>query len=435
MEGSLLAIVVGIGMVIVFILLRIPVAIALGVTGILGMWIMFGWETMFESFKIYPYMKVASWELLPVPLFILMGYFAAAGGVTSAAYRTAYKWLGRLPGGLAHASVVSCGLFAAACGSSTATAGTMGSVAIPEMLKYGYDKRLAAGTVCAAGTFGVMIPPSMIFVIYGIVTQVSIPKLLISGILPGILTLISYSLIILIIAKHKPDLAPPGVFFSWLERLKSLKDIWGIFILAFCVVGGIYTGFFTPTEAAGVGAFIALLIGLIKGRRGAESMVQSLAETARTTSMVFLLIVGSSFFSFFLIMSGGGTFIVNTILDLALPNWAILSFILLLYIPLGMVIDSISLLLITLPVLFPIVVSLGYNGIWFGVLQVKLNEIAMVTPPVGINLYVIKGVAPPEISFEDIMFGMLPFLMCDICVLVLLVIFPKVSLFLPSLMG
>lgn len=434
MGEALFPLLLGIGLVLIFILLEIPVAVALGITGIIGMWSMYGWETMFESFKIFPWMKVASWELLPVPLFILMGFFAAAGGVTSAAFSTAYKWVGRLPGGLGHATVVSCGLFAAACGSSTATAGTMGSIAVPEMLKYGYSKRLATGLVCAAGTLGVMIPPSMIFVIYGITTQVSIGKLLISGILPGLLTLLFYSLAIVIIAKRRPSMAPRGEYFGWADKFKGLGDIWGIFILAFCVVGGIYSGFFTATEAAGVGAFAALMIGLRKGKKGAISMGKSLADTARTTSMIFLLILGSGFFSFFLSMSGAAESVTSFVLGLELPSWAILSLLLFLYIPLGMVIDSISLLLITLPVVFPIVAGLGYDGIWFGVLQVKLNEIAMITPPVGINLYVIKGVAPEGVTFEDIVMGMLPFLLCEICVLILLVIFPKISLFLPSLM-
>jgi len=190
MEAPLAAIVYGVGLVVFLILLKVPIAISLGTSGIVGMWWMFGWEKMFESFKMFPYMKVASWELLPIPLFILMGFFAAAGGVTSSAYRVAYIWLGRFPGGLAHATNLACGMFAAACGSSTATAGTIGAVAIPEMLKYGYDKRLSTGVVCVAGTLGVMIPPSIIFVIYGILTGVSISKLLIAGILPGIMIMI-----------------------------------------------------------------------------------------------------------------------------------------------------------------------------------------------------------------------------------------------------
>jgi tripartite ATP-independent transporter DctM subunit len=434
MEETLWPIIFATVLVLLFILIRTPIAISLGLSGIIGMWSMLGWEGMFESFKIYPYMSVASWELLPIPLFILMGYFAAAGGVTSAAFKTAYRWLGRFPGGLAHATIVACGLFAAACGSSTATAGTMGTVVTPEMLKYGYNKKLASGLVCAAGTFGVMIPPSMIFVIYGIITQNSIGQLLIAGIIPGILTLIFYSSAVYIIAKVRPDWAPRGEQFKLSEKVKSLKDIYGIFLLATCVVGGIYSGFFTPTEAAGVGASIAFLLGLKNGKLGLKNMLGSLADTASTTSMIFLLIVGSTFFSYYLSMSGGATWVSQTILNSSVHRGLILWLILVIYLPLGMIIDSVSLMLITLPVLYPVVESLGYNGIWFGVLQVKLNEIAMVTPPMGINLYVIKGVTPKEISFEDIVIGMLPFLICDILVLIILVFFPNISLFLPDLM-
>lgn len=434
MEASLISIPFIVTLLILLILCKVPIAVALGTAGILGMWHLFGWEGMFGALKMLPYSNVASWSLMPVPLFILMGYFAAAGGVTDDAYRVAYKWVGRLPGGLAQASMLACGMFAAVSGSSVATAGTIGRIAIPEMLKYNYDKRLATGVVCCGGLLGVMIPPSMIFVIYGTVTQVSIGKLLIAGILPGILTIMAYALCIVILVKRRPNIAPGGESFNWVDRFKSVKDTWSILLLATCIIGGIYSGLFTPTEAAGAGAFFALLIGLRKGRQGAKGIFSSLGETARTTSMIFLLIVGSTFFSFYLSMSGVTQWVSQTVLSLSVPNWAILLLCLSIYLPLGMIIDSISLLLITLPLIFPIIQSLGYNGIWFGVLIVKLNEIAMVTPPLGINLYVIKGVSPPEVKLEDVMIGMLPFLACEMIVLAILVAFPQISLILPSFM-
>ena len=434
MEEPVIAALALVAVSILLILIKVPIAIALGVSGILGIWYFIGFPGVFEMLRIFPYSKVALWDLIAVPLFIAMGYLAAAGGVTSMAYSAAYKWLGKIPGALAQATVLACGMFAACSGSSSATAGTMGRIAVPEMLKYKYDKALAAGVTCCAGTLGVMIPPSIIFVIYGSVTGESIGKLLMAGILPGILTITFYWSYIALRVKHKPELAPRGPSFSWSEKLRSVKGVWGILLLAVTIIGGIYSGIFTATEAAGAGAFVALLIALTKGRKGLPGVRSGLEETARTTSMVFLIFVGSALFSFALSISGASAWITNTILGLHVSKWLILALILCIYIPLGMIIDSISMLLITLPTVYPIITNLGFNGIWFGVLICKLDEIAMITPPIAANLYVLKGVVPPEVSLEDIMRGCLPFIGLEILILATLIALPQISLTLPSLM-
>jgi tripartite ATP-independent transporter DctM subunit len=302
-------------------------------------------------------------------------------------------------------------------------------------LKYGYGKKLAAGATAAGALLAVMIPPSVVLVIYGGITLESVGKLLIAGILPGILTVIVYSIGIAIWVKSDPKIAPPGPSFTFGEKIKSIKDVWGIALLALIIIGGIYSGFFTPSEAAAVGGFAALLLALSTGRKAFPAIRGAFEETARTTSMIFLLLIGSTFFSFFLTLSGGAAWISQTVAGLPVSRMVILGAIVLLYVGLGMIIDTISMQLITVPIMYPIILNLGFDGIWFGVLVTQLVELGMITPPVGINLYVLKGVAPPEVSLEDVLVGVVPFIVMQIIVIVILIAFPQIALILPSMMG
>lgn len=426
--------IVGVAILLIFIILKVPIGISLGMAGIIGLWWLGGWGSMFVALKVYPYMKVANWSLVPLPLFIIMGYFAAAGGITEKAYATAHKLIGRLPGSLALATTVASAMFGACCGSSVATAGVMGKICIPEMLKYGYSKRLACGATACAALLAIMIPPSIMLIIYGSITGESVGKLLIGGIIPGILTVMVYSIGITIMVKRDPKIAPTGQSFSWIEKIKAIKDVWGVLILALVIIGGIYTGVFTPSEAAAVGSFAALVMALVRGRKAFPAIRNALEETARTTSMIFLLIIGSTFFSFFLTTSGATLWLTHEVLVLPVSRMVILALVVVMYLGLGMIVDPISMLLITLPIVYPIIIKFGFNGIWFGIIVTQLTELATITPPVGMNLYVIKGVAPPDVSLEDVLLGSIPFILMQLVVLVLLIAFPQIALFLPSLM-
>ena len=421
---------------LILIALRVPLAIALGSLGFFGLVYVLGWDSTIDSLKMYPLMKIASWSLLAVPLFVMMGNFAAAAGITENAYALAQRWTGkRLPGSLAIATIGTGAMFASCSGSSPAMVGAMGVVCLPEMLRYGYDKRLASGATCCGALLGPMIPPSIAFVIYGIMTETSIGRLLIAGIIPGILTALVFITGIIIWVKMNPRIAPKAASGITSEkRINVAKAIGPILLLALIIMGGIYSGVFTATEAAGIGAFSALVLGLIRGRKNLPAIGRAISETTGSTSMIFLLLIGSTFLSFFFVMSGITTWFVEFAVALPVSRTIVLILILAMYVALGMVVDSISMMLITLPVVFPAIVALGYNPIWFGVLIVKLNEIALITPPVGMNVYILKAVAPPEISLGDIFYGSFAFLAMEIVTLALLVALPQLSLFLPSLM-
>lgn len=424
--------IVAVSLLLLLIALRVPLAFALGSVGFCGLLFVLGFESTIEALKVYPFMKLASWSLLCVPLFVMMGHFAAAAGIADRAYDLAHKWLGWVPGSLAIATIGACAMFASCSGSSPAMVGTMGRVALPEMLKHGYDKRFASGATCCGALLAPMIPPSVAFVIYGVITETSIGHLLIAGILPGLFTALIFMIGIIILVKRKPQIAPKAPVSK--ERVNVVKAIGPVLLLATIILGGIYSGIFTSTEAAAVGAFAALIFGLMRGRKNLPVIGRAISETTGATSMVFLLLIGSTFLSFFFTVSGITNWFVNFVVSLPVPPTVALIFLLFLYIPLGMVVDSISMMLITLPVVFPIIVAFGYNPIWFGVLIVKLNEIALITPPVGMNVYILKAVAPPEISLEDVFAGSFTFLAMEIFTLGILVAFPQISLFLPNLM-
>jgi C4-dicarboxylate transporter DctM subunit len=413
--------------------MRVPIAFALGIAGTVGIIAIEGLGIGIYSLGNYPFAFLKSWLLVAVPLFILMGYLASSAGITTNAFATAYRWLGQLPGGLAMASIAACAAFAATSGSSVATAGMVGAVAIPEMEKYGYDRKLASGSVAAGGLLGILIPPSIALVIYGFITKTSVAKLLLAGLIPGILTALVYFLGIFIMVKKNASLAPQSVRFTWGEKFRSLPHIWGVFLLFITVIVGIYAGIFTPTEAAAAGSCLALVMSLFKNFGDTGVIFKAFEETGRTTGMIFGICVGASLFTQFFTLSGVPLWISEFVAGIQVQRVWVLLCILLIYIPLGMFLDTISILLITVPIFFPVVSSLGYDPILFGILVVKMEEISLITPPVGLNVYVIKGVAR-EIPLSDIFWGITPFLLMEFIVIAILMTFPVITLWLPNSM-
>jgi len=434
MSPLFLAGVVSPAVLLILLAAGLPIAFSLMLVGLGGLAILEGLKVATHGLAIMAYDSVVNFLWTCVPLFILMGHFAFAGGLAEKAYAVGYKWVGQFRGGLAMASTIACGFFAAATGSSVATAATMGKIAISEMERYGYDSGYACGAVAAGGTLGILIPPSIPLVIYGIVTEESIGKLLMAGFLPGILTVLSYSATIWITAKIKPRLAP--VSFSpspWKERLLSLPKLYGVAILIIVVMGGIYFGIATPTEAAALGALAALLLAIRKIKRDSGLAREAAYETVLSTSMVYFIMVGASLFTLFLVSAGLPAFLTDKIVALPAPRLVILTLLLLFYIPLGMFLDPISILLITIPLAYPVITGLGFNGIWFGVIVVKMIEIGLMTPPVGINVFVIKGIAP-HVPIDRIFWSILPFVVADLVVVAILTAFPEIVLLLPEAM-
>ncbi len=415
--------------------LRVPIAFGLTLVGFGGLLILSGPDATFALLASQMYSSVASNTLSAVPLFLLMGYFAFHAGLTRACFDTARLWLARLPGGLAIATVAGCALFGACAGSGVAAAGAMGRVSIPEMLRYGYDRKLACGSVAAAATLAVLIPPSIVMVVYAILTEVSIGRLLLAGYIPGILSALILMLMIMVRCSRNPGLAPAVPFeITWADRIKSLKNIWGITLLIAVVLGGIYSGFVTATEAAAIGALGAFVLMITGKQLNRATFRDSMLETGRTTGMIFLLLVGASIFTGFMAISGVPQKLAEVIVEGKFSIWTVLAIICVAYLFLGMFLDSISMMLLTLPVLLPVLRELDVNMIWFGIIVVKLVEIGCITPPFGITVYVVKGVVGNTVSLEDVFRGIWWFLAMEILTLVILIMFPVISTILPDTM-
>jgi tripartite ATP-independent transporter DctM subunit len=418
---------------LILLIIGMPIAFATALIGFLGIFVLKSWSVAANTVGYLVYPLAAHYTLSVIPMFILMGYFAHYAGLTSDIFSVGRKWVGHLPGGMAIATVFGCAAFAASSGSSTASAAVMGKVAIPEMKKYHYDNKLSAGVVAASGTLASLIPPSAILVIFGVIVEESIGKLLIAGFLPGILSAFIYALMLYFWARIKPEMAPVTSEFHLKEALVSLKYVWGIGLLFLLVIGGLYIGVFTPTEAGAAGASGAFAIALSSMRLSWGNLFESLLETARATVMIFMIIIGVLIFMRFLALSGVSRAFIEAVQGLLVPRWVILSAFLAFYVVLGMFMDAIGMLTLTLPLMFPIIVGLGYHPIWFGIIAVKMCEICLITPPIGLNVYMVRGVAP-DIPLEDMFKGVMPFLAMDILTLVILIIFPQIALFLPSKM-
>ena len=425
--------IIGFGILILFLFSGMPVGFALALVGFVGTSYVIGVVPGLATLGIIPFQAARNYTYLAIPLFVLMGEFCYASGLSKDAYFAVYRWLGTLPGGLAIATIGGCAGFAAVSGTTGATAATMGTVALPEMKKYKYDDALATGTIATGGTLGIMIPPSITFIVYALVTEQSIGRLFLAGIVPGVILAALLMLYIYIRVRLNPHLGPPGPKSTLSEKLVSLKGAWAILILFVVVIGGIYTGVFTPYEAGGIGAFGALLLGLLTKRLTWQAFNTSLTNTAITTSMMLLMLIGAQIVTPFLAVSRLPMNLASYIGGLALPPAAILTFIIISYSFLGCFMPNIPLLLLTIPIFFPIVLALGYDPIWFGVIVVLLGEIAIITPPVGINIYIVKGVAP-DVPLATIFRGVMPFVIILFMGMIILIVFPELSTFLPNLM-
>lgn len=429
----------GIAVLLAALFVRVPIGVALGVVSIGGIWILRGPTAAFGSLGTLPYEFSASWVLSALPMFLLMGAFAYHLKLTDGLYSAARVWFGNLPGGLAIASNFACATFAAASGSSVATTAAMGRLAIPEMLRIGYDKGLATGVVAAAGTLGALIPPSVAFVIYGWYAEVAVDKLLISGILPGLLTAGVYAAMIVIRVRADPTLAPaPRLQEPLREKIRLLADVWPLPVLIASVVGSIYSGAATATEAAAVGALAALLVGLMRARQGvsatASAVRAAIAESLRTTSSIFFIIIGAVLFTRFLALTGVPGFLAATFNAAELGPLALVLVLVAVYVLLGMFLDPIGVMMLTLPILIPVCKQTGMDLIWIGVLVVKLVEVGMLTPPVGLHCFVVKSIVGDQVPLNTIFRGVSWFLMAEVLILALLVAFPAISLTLPRMM-
>jgi C4-dicarboxylate transporter DctM subunit len=422
--------------VIALIAIRLPIAVALGGVALVGMAMLRNVDVALGLAKTTPFNFAAHWDLTAIPMFLLMGAIAHHSGLSGALFKAARLWFGALPGGLAVAANLACAGFAAASGSSVATAAAMGRIAIPEMLKLGYDKSLATGVVASAGTLGALIPPSILFVIYGIFAEVSIVKLLIAGLLPGLLTAAVYTVMIMVRCSLNPALAPrmnAAEFAAAREqRWSALVPIWPLLALIVGIVGGLYGGIFTPTEAGAAGAFLAFVIALVQGRLGWTSIRGSLEEAVGSSARIFFVAVGAVMYTKFLALTGLPAFLGEQIASLGLNQIVVVVGFSLAYLFLGMFLDPLGVLLLTLPILLPMFEALDLDLIWIGVLVVKYLEIGMLTPPVGFNVYVIKSVVGDQIPLETIFRGVGWFLACEVLIMALLIAFPEISLVLPN---
>ena len=424
--------VIGLVILIALLFARMWIGAAMALVGFLGYAAIRGFDSAFGVVSQIPFSTVADYPLIAVPLFIFMGVIIFRSGVGTDLYETAYKNVGQLRGGLAMATVLACALFAAITGVSGPAIVTMGKVALPEMRRYNYDDKLATGSIACAGTLAFLIPPSVAFIIYGILTQNSIGKLFMAGFIPGILLASLFVLTIVIITARNPKAGPAGPKTSFREKVVSLKGTWPTVLLFILVLGGIYRGIFTPTEAGAVGAFGAIVITTAYRRLNFRKFLDSLLEAGQTTAFVFLLIIGAFILMKFLAISKLPFLLGDTIAGLPVPPMVIFAAIVLLYIILGMFLDIISAVILTIPIIYPLVLSLGFDPIWFGVIVVIVIEMGLVTPPVGLDVFILSGAV--DVPLFTIFRGVLPFLVAMIICIVLLIAFPQIALWLPGTM-
>ncbi len=413
--------------------LGLPVAFTMALVGFLGTWYLVGAETSLGIIRMSVYDSVANYFFTVVPFFVLMGFFCLHAGISKRLYETANKWFGQMPGGLAIGTIAGCGGFSAICGDSMATAATMGSVSLPEMRKYGYDDSLATGSVAAGGTLGILIPPSLGFIVYGIITQESVGKLFMAGIIPGILLTILFSISIYVRCKLNPALGPKAPKTSILEKVISLKDVWAVVVLFGLVIGGIYSGFFTATEAGGVGVIGALIIALTSKSFTWKKFFYALLSSTQITAMVAGILIGVTMLGYFITLTEIPMELAGFISGMHVSRYVMFAIILFLYLVLGMVMNIIPMIMLTLPIIFPTILALGFDPIWFGVIMVIMMEMGQISPPVGINVFVIAGVAD-NVSMGKIFKGIFPFIIVEILVITILTIFPDVVMVLPDAM-
>lgn len=415
-------------------LLRVPVGIAMALVGVVGFGYMVGdpWPAL-KLLAQSPMRTATSAEFAVIPLFLLMGAFASTSGMSRELFRAANSFLGHLRGGLGIATIAACGAFAAICGSSVATAATFSNIAYPEMRRYGYPQSFSTGVIAAGGTLGIMIPPSTVLAVYGLITEQDIGKLFIAGIIPGIIAVAMYMVTVNVIAIARPNFLPSGERKSWPERINSVRDIWAVILLFIFVIGGIYSGVFTPTEAAGCGAAGAFIIALLRRRMSNADFWKSCIETVRTTASVFTILIGALVFGYFMTITQTPQKVTEFLTGLGLGPHGVLVLIMLMYLVLGCIMDAMAMIILTIPIVFPVIKQLGFDPIWFGVIIVMTVELGLIHPPVGMNVFVIKSVIK-DVKLSTIFYGVLPFVITDILRLAILIAFPMLALWLPSRM-
>jgi tripartite ATP-independent transporter DctM subunit len=418
----------------VLILLHIPIGIAMAVAGFVGFGFLGGFGPAATLIATEPIGVISNLDLAVIPLFLLMGSFAGVSGLSADIYRLAYALVGHRRGGLALATIGGCAGFGAVCGSSLATAATMGRVALPEMLKRGYSQTLASGSIAAGGTLGMLIPPSVIMVIYAFLAEQFVITLFIAALIPGLIAVTFHFIAIGIVVRVSPQAGPAGERMAWSERWEVARQSWGVLLLLIAVIGGIYGGVFTVSEAASLGAGLAFLFTVGRGRLTAESFWLVLKETASNTAMIYLIISGASVFTYFITTTKMPDALVTSIIAMHLPPLVVIGILMIAYLILGSIFDTIAAMVITMPFVYPLVIGLGYDPIWWGIVLVMVIEIGMITPPIGMNVFVLYGVAE-IIPLQTIFKGIVPFLIADLARLTLIVVFPIITIWLPLALG
>jgi C4-dicarboxylate transporter DctM subunit len=424
-----------IGFIVLFSLLAfgLPIGVGMALVGFGGLWYLISQSAAILKMGIIPFEVIANWSLATLPLFLFMAHIVFASGLSRDLYDVAAKWLGHQRGGIAMATVGGCAGFAAVSSSSLATAVTMGLVALPEMKRYKYDPALSTGCIAAGGTMGQLIPPSAGLITYGIITETSIGRLFAGGMVPGILEAIFYIITIYILCRWKPSLGPRGPSYSLKEKFMSFASCGEIIGLILLVLGGIVLGWFSPTEAGAIGAFGAIVFSLFRRRLNWEKFKNALVETMKTTGMLYGILIGAFVFKYFMAVTTIPSVLADFVGGLPLPPLAIMALIMLVYVFLGCVMDALTMILLTIPIFFPLVISLGFHPIWFGIIIVRMTEIGLITPPIGMNVYAISGIAP-DVPITTIFKGVIPFLIADFFHVMLLLFVPIVVLWLPSIM-
>jgi len=422
------------GCVLLFILLAasMPVAFAMAIVGFSGFAMVVSPDAAMSMITLDLYDTFSSYSLTVIPLFVLMGQVAFHAGISRRLFNAAYHWLGAMPGGLAMSTVGACTAFGAICGSGPATAATMASVALPEMKRYKYSMELGCGAVAAGGSLGMLIPPSVVFIVYAIMTEQSVGKLFIAGIVPGILIALLFCLTIYINCRRRPELGPAAQRFSWGAKFASLTGVLETLILFVVVIGGMFGGFFTPTEAAAIGAAGTIVIALVKRQLSWKKLIRSLQETVRTSCMVMIIVTGAVIFGHFLAVTQIPVKLASFLAGLPLPGWTVMGLVILFYLLAGCFVDALGLILLTIPIFYPVVMQLGYDPIWFGVIIVVVTQMGVISPPVGVCVYVVSGIER-DVPLQTIFRGALPFLAALVLAAIILIAFPQLCLFLPNL--
>jgi C4-dicarboxylate transporter DctM subunit len=421
------------GFVVLFalMLLRVPVGMAMGLVGVTGYAYLSGGAPALKLVGQTSMRTVTSYQFGVIPMFLLMGAFVSHSGISRELFRAANTFVGHRRGGLGLATIVSCGGFAAISGSSVATAATFSAVAYPEMRRYGYPQSFATGVIAAGGTLGAMLPPSTVLAVYALITQQDVGKLFQAGILPGLLAMTMYMLTIAVIVRVRPNFLPTVPKTSWEQKLASLKDVWAPVTLFLLVIGGLYGGVFTPTEAGGMGASGAFILGVLRGRLDGKAIRASLLQATRTAAAVFTVLIGALLFGYFLTITQVPQKVTEFLTGLGVGPYGVLALIMLMYLVLGCLMDALAMIILTVPIIFPVVTALGFDPIWFGVIIVMTVELGLIHPPVGMNVFVIKSVVH-DVTFSSIFKGVLPFIATDILRLIILIAFPIIALWLPN---